>query len=192
MSDLRLIAPPDRTQLLSELRERLGHVVPGGRLIAEGLLGVDARIDFVAVGPDGRVVLVLVGEHGEDLELVGRGLAQRAWVAARLGDWAQLAPDLGLRRDAPVHALLLCPSFGAESRAAVSAAGRAVLSSAVYRCIQNDAGFEVVIEHVGVDDDEALAAAEPKCDEHPKSPPFRTGLSDAVLGLTPEERREFE
>ncbi|MFQ5415798.1 MAG: hypothetical protein ACE5FL_01995 [Myxococcota bacterium] len=197
MADLRLIAPPDRAKLLVELRYRLGHAVPGSQLIAEGLLGADAPIDFVAVEPDGRVVLVLVGGHGDDLELVGRGLAQRAWVTARLGDWAQLAPNLGLRRDAPVRVLLLCPDFGRESRTAVFALGRAVLAAGVYRCIQNGAGFEVVVEHLDADVDESPPREEPpgnqrSGDERPESAPFRTGLTDADLGLTPEERREFE
>jgi hypothetical protein len=85
-------------------------------------LGANARIDFVAVEPPGRVVLILVGEDGEDLELIGRALAQRAWVEPRLRDWIQLGPNLGLMPNAGVRAILLCPAFRAETLAAIASA----------------------------------------------------------------------
>jgi hypothetical protein len=194
LPDLRLISPPPRADLLGQLRGRLGHAVPGLRLLAQGLTGADAPIDFVALEPSGRVVLILVGDAGHDLELVGRGLAQRAWVAARLGDWIQLAPNLGLRPDAEVRVLLLCPSFTAETRAAARAVGPDAMALAIYRCVENAAGFQVLVEHVGADETEAISTAPrrgPRADAIPAAP-FRTGLTDADLGLTPEERREFE
>jgi hypothetical protein len=196
LPELRLISPPDRPALLAQLRARLGHAVPGAQLIAEGIRGADSTIDFVALEPGGAVVLVLVGAHDEDLELIGRALAQRAWVAPRLRDWAQLAPSLGLRADAPVRALLLCPAYRPESRMAIDALGRSVLAAGLYRCIHNGSGTEVVIEHVGfAEADEAPATPartpEPAAAEPPAAP-FRTGLTDADLGLTPEEKREFE
>jgi hypothetical protein len=190
LPELRLISPPDRAELLTRIRERLGHAAPGSRLIAEGLRGAGSSIDFVAIEPTGSVVLVLVGDHDEDLELIGRGLAQRAWVRARLGDWAQLAPNLGLRADAQVRALLLCPGYGEESRMAIEAVGREVLSAGRYRCVQNGASFETLIEHVGIDD-EPLDRPSPAPAARP-TPPFRTGLTDEDLGLTSEERRELE
>lgn len=200
MPELRLIAPPDRPALLARIRSRLGHAAPGARLVAEGIHGADATIDFVAVEPTGGVVLVLVGDPGEDLELVGRALAQRAWLERRLGDWAQLAPSLGLRADAPVRALLLCPAYRAETRLAVDAVGRQVLTAGLYRCLQDGSDLTVVIEHLGFDDAEeapAAAARRPATPaasptRAPAAAPFRTGLSDADLGLTPEEKREFE
>ena len=180
--------------LLGQLRGRLGHAVPGLRLLAEGLTGADAPIDFVALEPGGRVVLILVGDRGEDLELVGRGLAQRAWVTARIGDWIQLAPNLGLRPDSEVRVLLLCPSHSAETRAAVRAVGPEVMALAIYRCVENGADFQLLVEHVVADEPEASAAApQPGPRGAPAATaPFRTGLTDADLGLTPEERREFE
>lgn len=192
LSDLRLISPPPRPDLLGQLRGRLGHAVPGSRLLAEGLMGADAPIDFVALEPGGRVVLILVGDHGQDLELVGRGLAQRAWVAMRLGDWIQLAPNLGLRPDSQVRVLLLCPSHSPETRAAVRAIGPDVMALAIYRCVEDGAGFEVLVEHVVADEPEARATAPRRSPATTPTPPFRTGLTDADLGLTPEERREFE
>jgi hypothetical protein len=164
------------------------------RLLAEGLLGADAAIDFVALEPGGNVVLILVGDRGQDLELVGRGLAQRAWVAARLGDWIQLAPNLGLRPDSEVRVLLLCPAFTPETRAAVEAIGAEVMALAIFRCVEDGSGFEVLVEQLGADEAAAGdSARRPRPTAAPTEPePFRTGLSDADLGLTPDERREFE
>jgi len=182
--------------LLAQIRSRLGHAVPGSRLIAEGLRGADSTIDFVAVDPTGAVVLVLVGGHGDDLELIGRGLAQRAWVGTRLGDWAQLAPNLGLRPDAAVRVLLLCPAYRAESRAAIDSLGRSVLAAGLYRCVQDGTRIETLIEHLGIVDDEATAPAAVQRTSRPApvraAAPFRTGLTDEDLGLTPDEKREFE
>jgi hypothetical protein len=194
--DLRLIAPPPRDELLAALRDRLGHAVPGSRLLAEGMLGADSTIDFVALEPTGRVVLILVGDRDEDLELVTRGLAQRAWVSARLGDWTQLAPNLGLEPDTDVRVLLACPAFGAEATAALHALGRAVMTAVTYRCVQNGVGVEVLVEHPFAMDDEPEEESGPSARRpaaEPQSPPsFRTGLRDSDLGLTPEEQREFE
>jgi hypothetical protein len=157
-------------------------------VLAEGLLGADAHIDFVALEPGGRVALVLVGEHDEDLELVGRGLAQRAWVAARIGDWRQLAPNLGLAPDAEVRAIAVCPAFDAEARTALTALGPAVVAAVTYRCVQNGSDFEVLLEHLTSTGDGA-PASRPDADPAPR---FRTQLTDADLGLTPAEQREFE
>jgi hypothetical protein len=184
--DLALVAPPARADLLRSLRTRLGEIAPGLRVVAEGVLGADAPIDFVGVEPDGRALLVMVGEPGEDLELVARGLAQKSWVQARLGDWLQLAPDLGLRPGSGVALLLVCPDFGPISRAAVRALGADAPALAVYRCVRNGAGVEVLLEPLGT-------AGAP----HPPArtggaPAFRTGLSDADLGITAAERSEFE
>ncbi len=94
LPDLSLTAPPARAELLAQLGSRLTELIPGARLLAERVLGADSRIDFIVAEPSGRVILVLVGEEGQDLELIGRGLAQRAWVEARLRDCLQLAPNL--------------------------------------------------------------------------------------------------
>jgi hypothetical protein len=188
LPDVRLIAPPARGDLLNGIRARLGHAVPGARVLAEAVLGAEARIDFVAVEPGGRVAIVLVGEHDEDLALIARGLAQRAWVAARVADWRQLAPESGIARDAPVRAVVLCPAFGAEARSALAALGPETLAAVTYRCVANGAGSEVLLEHV------ESAAPTGSDDPAPRErrSQFRTRLSDADLGLTAEEQREFE
>lgn len=196
MPDLRLIAPPPRDELIAQLRGRLGHAVPGLRVLAEKLLGADSTIDFVALEPTGRVVLILVGDRDDDLELVARGLAQRAWVSARLSDWTQLAPNLGLTPDAEVRVVLACPAFGAEASTALRALGSDVMTAVTYRCVQNGVGFEVLLEHPFAMDPEPagepVESAKPPAPTSSDPPSFRSGLSDADLGLTPEERSEFD
>jgi hypothetical protein len=125
---------PPRPELLELLREQLTSLLPG------------APIDFVAVEPDGRVVLVLVGEAGRDLELVGIALAQRAWVEPRVRDWLQLAPDVGARSGAGVRVLLLCPDFRPQTRAAAGWLGGDVLELAAYHCLRTGDATCVVIE----------------------------------------------
>jgi hypothetical protein len=196
MPDLRLIAPPPRDELIGQLRGRLGHAVPGLRVLAERLLGADSIIDFVALEPTGRVVLILVGDRDDDLELVARGLAQRAWVSARLGDWTQLAPNLGFEPEAEVRVVLACPAFGTEASAAVRALGSGVMTAVTYRCVQNGTGFEVLLEHPFAMDPEPtgepIGSREMPASNESKAPQFRTGLSDIDLGLTPEEQSEFD
>lgn len=189
MSELRLVTPPPRAELLSLLRARLGHAVPGARVVAEDVLGEESRIDLVAVDPTGAAVVVLVGDAGDDLELVGRGIAQRAWVEARLRDWRQLAPGLGLRPEAGVRICLLCRDFRAETRAAARALGAERLTLIRYRCVAGVGGdLAVLLEHAVF---EAAGDASPPGTEPPAAT-FRTGLTDADLGLTDAERSAFE
>ena len=188
MPELSLCEAPPRRELLRLLRASAAGLWPAWRVIAEDVLGADATIDWVALEPGGRACLVLVGEQGEDLELVTRALAQRAWLGPRLRDWLQLAPRVGLRPEAGVRALLFCPSFRSEAQAAASALGPEVLSLASYRCVRDAAGVSVLVEPIRT---ESGAAETIDAQAQPPAP-FRTGLSDLDLGLTPDERHEFE
>ena len=76
LAEVALTATPPRPQLIEHLRPLLGGLVPSLYLVAEGVLGRDATIDFVGVEPTGRVVLILVGEEDDDLVLVGPLLQQ--------------------------------------------------------------------------------------------------------------------
>jgi len=188
LPELSLCESPPRRELLRLLRASAAGLWPAWRVIAEDVLGAESTIDWVALEPGGRACLVLVGEQGEDLELVTRALAQRAWLGPRLRDWLQLAPRIGLRPEAGARALLLCPAFRSEAQAAASALGSEVLSLVSYRCVRDAAGVSVLVEPIRT----ASGAAE--ASEAPAQPPqpFRTGLSDLDLGLTPDERLEFE
>lgn len=187
MPELALTTLPPRADLLRQLRPRLDELTPGLRIVAESLLGAEARIDFVGVEASGRVVLVIVGTDEEDLALVARALAQRAWVEARLRDWLQLAPSLGARAEAGVKVWLLAPRFRGESLAAARAAGGIALAS--YRCVRSASGASDALLEAFAD----AAEADARAPGLPRAPAqFRTGLNDAELGLTAAERREFE
>jgi hypothetical protein len=183
---------PPRERLLAGVRAELPRLAGGLRMLAADVLGEDARIDFVTVARDGRVVLVLVGWTGDDLEIVAQGLAQRSWVEARLADWLQLAPQLPLRADVPVGLLLLCPAFRPAARRAAASLGSDV-ALGTWRCQRTGgggAGGAVWVEEIapGEAGPGRRSTAEPAV-----SPPavFRSGLTEEELGLTPEERRDL-
>jgi hypothetical protein len=188
LAEITWVAPPPRSELRRAIRGRLSELGLSLRIIAEGLLGADGRIDLVALDPQGGVVLALLADDGLDLELVGRALAQRAWVEARLRDWLQLSPRLGIDPEAPVRVLLLAPSFGAPARAAGRALGAALVDLVAYRCVQNGGAVAVLLEPIrdrapggrGLGESDRLLST------------FRSGLGDADLSLTPEERSDLE
>lgn len=187
LADVELTAVPARAQLIELLRPRLGEWVDGLVVIAEGLLGQDSKIDFVGIEPTGRVVLILVGEPGEDLQLVGRALAQRAWVEPRVRDWIQLAPNIAARPAAGVRVVLLCPDFCAQTRAAVASLGNDVVSLAGYRCLRNGADLHLLFDQIPTPNS---APFDPP--ETGALPAFRTGLTNEDLGLSDEERSALE
>jgi hypothetical protein len=182
--DLRLAPPPPRAELLRRLRGRLGDAVPGWQLLAEDVLGAETPIDFVGAEPSGRVVLVLVGTGDDDLEGVARALAQRAWLEPRVRDWLKLAPNLRVRPEAGVRAVLLWPAFRAETRAAARSLGPEAVSLAVYRFVRDASGEDVLVELPDPPRGPCRAPVAPA--------PFRAGITDEDLGLTREERAEFE
>ena len=215
MLELDTTATTPRDELLRLVRSRLHHVVPQGRLVAEGILGAEARVDFVAVESSGRVVLVLVGAEGDDLALIGRAVAQRGWVGELLADWHQLAPDLGIRPEAGVGVCVLAPVFSEESRAAARALGDDAVRLIRFHGVRNGAGIDVLVEKSPHDPRASIAAhpapvtAEPASGPPPIDRPggtpaarpalpetpaaaFRTGLTHRDLGLSREERGEFE
>jgi hypothetical protein len=134
---------------------------------------------------EGRCVIALIGRAGGDLALVAEGLAQRAWVAARVADWAQLAPEAGLRPGAEVGVVLLAQGFRPAAIAAARAAAGPPLQLAALRFVENGSGVVPLLEAVGDARERGEATGG-------GSAGFRSGLSAADLDLTPEERAEFE
>jgi hypothetical protein len=88
-------------------------------------LGAETRIDLVARDGQGGAVVVLMAEAGRDLERLAEALAQAAWLAPRLGDWARLAPELRLRPERGATALLVARDFDERTRLAARALGPA-------------------------------------------------------------------
>jgi len=169
------------------LRHALGSEWQRVRVIAEDVLGAESRIDWVAVGPDGETLLALLGEPRRDLELVARGLAQRAWVEAHLPDWLKLAPELGVRPELGVALLLLCPAFGPEALAAARALGPGRVALATCHFAADDAGLRAFLSPIEIG---APSAPEPAI--APAQAEFRTGLTDEDLGLSADEHTSFE
>jgi len=187
MADLRLVGMPARSELRAALRGRLGQLGRGLRVIAEDVLGAEDRIDFVGCDVDGRAAVLLVAEPGRELERLAEALAQRAWVGARLADWRQLAPELPLRPEAGVRAVVLVPDAGPRLRAVAGALGPEAPELWLYRCVRNGSGLDVLLEPRGREREEAP----PPRDASPTSA-FRSGLTDAQLGLTADEIAEFD
>lgn len=177
------------------VRRQLPLLKPPLRLVAEGLLAETSHVDFVALDPSGHVVLLLVGEEGGDASLLTRALAHSAWVRARLENWRQLAPELGLAHDPTVRAMLLCPSFRPETLAAAEALGDAV--QLVLCCsVRTGSESRLVFENLTGPRHEAPprpVPPKPSPSSSQKQEPtiFRSGLSDDELELTVAERNEF-
>ncbi len=192
MLDFEPGASIPREELLRLLRERIADAVPDSHLIAEDILGAESRIDFVAVEPSGRVVVLVVGESGEELAAIGRALAHRAWVAARLPDWLQLSPQLGATTDAGVCAAVLCPSFSDDARVAATALGESTLRLVRYHFLRNGSGLQILLEKPSPPAVVAPHRAPVRPSSAELNPVFRTGLTDADLGITEDQRTEFE
>jgi len=190
MAGLCWSVPPPRAELLQGVREGLQRLGVSLRVLASDVLGAEARIDLVAADPDGRITLVLLATDEEDLALVALGLAQRGWVEARLADWAQLAPGQGLRTDGGVRVMLVAPRFSPQALAAVRGADPELFDLVTYRCLQDGAGVEVLLEPAWLGG--APARPGPAEAGPPPGARFRTGLSDADLVVSPEERRRLD
>lgn len=179
MSDLRLAPYPPGDELRRALRAALGRLGRPLRVLAEDVAGLEGAIDLVAADPAGRVVLVLVGDAGGDLELVAHGLAQRAWLAPRLGDWLKLAPELDIRPQEAIELLLLAPEFGARARAAARAADPEGISLARLRFVADgQAPGRPLLERL-----EAPGGGRRRSGPPPARSIFRTGLADADLAV---------
>ena len=107
---------PERSKRLRQLRSRLPKLADPLEIVAEQILGLESRIDFVAKDRRGQVVLVFLADRGSDLGLLADSLAQRSWMEPRVADWLKLAPQLGLRPELGVRVLLLAPDPLARSR----------------------------------------------------------------------------
>jgi len=189
LSEIALAPLPPRPVLRRSLRSRIADLDPSLRVIAEDVLGETSTIDLLAVDRKGGVVVLLIGDEGQDLELIARALALCAWVRPRVRDWLQLAPDLGLNPNAGVRALICCPAFQAETITTAGSLRPAVLKLARYQWVRNAGSETVLLEAL------PLPGATPVSEREAGLPlepaPFRTGLTEDDLDLSAEERGEF-
>ena len=119
-------------------------------------------------------------------------LAHRAWVEARLPDWLQIAPELGANSLAGVGSNVLCTSFSADARAAAAALGEPTLRLVRYHFVRNGSGLEILVEKPPLPTVTPPDRARAHPAEARPEPVFRTTLTDADLGLSGDERSEFE
>jgi hypothetical protein len=198
--------PGKRSTWLRGIAKRLPEVVPGFRPLAEGWLADRSRIDLLGAAGGGAVV-VGFAPPGHELETLGRLLAHIHWARPRLGDWLQLSPELGFGADAPVHGVLVGPDLGPEALAAIQALPPGLVTPVHARWVGGDVWLEAATGPLEPDPT-PLAPADPTPptssgvtsrsgpqSDRPDDPgpsPFRTGLTDADLGLSPAERAELE
>lgn len=176
----------ERGRLRDRLREGLAKLEPGLRVLAEDVLGLETSLDFVAADASGRLVLVLVAEPGRELEAIADALAQAGFLAPRVKDWRKLAPELPLEPGRGVRALVVAPEFCARARAAAEAIGRERLELVRSRPASHAAAGELELRRAAEGTVRPLVDPRPGAAE-PESA-FRTGLTDADLGLCPAER----
>jgi hypothetical protein len=167
---------PERSELLRRLRSRLPNLADPLEIVAEQVLGLDSRIDFVAKDRRGQVVLVFVADRGSDLGLLADSLAQRSWMEPRVADWLKLAPQLGLRPELGVRVLLLAPQLDPRTIAAAKSLEGLSIDLGICRPVSNGAGIEILIEVLETPSPVWTAVAEPIVSR------FRTGLRAEDLG----------
>jgi len=170
----------DIAALRRALRSRLGSLGTPLQILAEDMLGEDdARIDWLAMEPSGRVALALLDGEGGGEALLARGLAQRAWVHARIGDWRKLAPHLQARSDLRPRLLLLAPDFSRIVRLAAREADAEGVHLARVHWVSAGGSFGVEVEPIQLPPAPVVEAA-------PESPPlasvFRSGLGERDFG----------
>lgn len=197
MSEFLQPAGETGAMLRRTLRRQLEQMQPPLRTLAENVLADGSRIDLVTRDPLGGVVVVLIADIGQDLEVFTRALAHRSWVQQRVPDWTQLAPELDLSPS--VHALVLCPKFRPETIAAARSVEPLVRLS-VYRDLQDVSGPLLLEPIQATPDPQTRAQPAPQSGREPadsrgtaavRPSEFRSGLSEADLQITPEERSEF-
>ena len=177
------VHPPERASLIRQLRSRLPKLPDPLEIIAEQVLGLESRIDFVAKDPRGQVVLVFLADPGSDLGLLADSLAQRSWMEPRVADWVKLAPHLGLRPQLGARVLLLAAHLDPRTIAAAkSLVGRIlgvegrILDLGICRPVGNGAGVEILIDLLEPPSPTLVPATEPVTSR------FRTGLRAEDLG----------
>jgi len=169
-------AHPERSELLRQLRIRLPKLADPLEIVAEQILGLDSRIDFVAKDPRGQVVLVFLADRGSDLALLADSLAQRSWMEPRVADWLKLAPQLGLRPELGVRVLLLASHLDPRTIAAAKSLEGPIIDLGVCRPVPNGAGIEILVD--------VLEAPPPTSPQQakPVASRFRTGLRAEDIG----------
>ena len=177
------MAPDPERGLRRTLRSEFERLEPGLRVLAEDFLGLEANLDLLAADGEGRLVLALVAESGRELEGIASAMAQAEFCAPRIRDWQKLAPDLPLHPEAGVRTFVLAREFSAPAVLAAGALGEARIVLVRFHSGEEPGTLRL-----------QLLTQPPRRVDPPRRARsgFRFGLTDSDLGLTPEERSEFD
>lgn len=109
----------DRARQRRAFRQALEQALPEIRVVAEGVLAEASSIDLLAVGAEGELIAIRLAAPGGDLAMLTRLLSDLSWLRPRRGDFLRLAAGNGIDPSAEPRGLLVAPSIGRETRAAV-------------------------------------------------------------------------
>jgi hypothetical protein len=194
LTEIRKSQPRSIDDLRRDVARQLPQLDPALRVVAENIMGLTSPIDLLTVNDRGEVSLILLALEGEnDAALLTRSLAQRAWVAVRVCDWAKLAPELELAPSAPVRSILLAPGFGAETRAAALSLGVGIVRLVRYVAVRAGSHHGLLLESVESQGEPATLQVDSGSSPATRAPSgplpkFRSNLSDADLGLKPDSQ----
>lgn len=203
LAELEWKGRPQRPSLRRAIRHRLRRFDPTIRVVAEGFLAEVSSIDLLAVGVEGEIISIRIGRGGDDLALLTQCLADLTWLRPRLADFLKLTPGLGLEPSAEPRAMLFCPQFARETRAAVENFPARTIELATYHCLQQQGQLSVLLEREPQRIGPSLTAPpsnldtasprplrrSPRRANLPSSSNFRTGLGDADLHIEVEEEK---
>jgi hypothetical protein len=178
LAELEWEGRPEQPILRRAIRHRLKRFDPTIRVIAEGFLAEASAIDLLAVGGEGEMITIRIGRGGDDVALLTQSLADLTWLRPRLADFLKLAPGLGLEPSALPRAMLFCPDFARETRAAVENFPARSVELLSYHCLRQQGQLSVLLE--SWNSSRESCAARPASDEHPPDRPARPGPTEHV------------
>lgn len=146
MAELEWEGRPERPILRRAIRHRLRRFDPTIRVIAEGFLAETSTIDLLAIGGEGEIISMRIGRGSDDVALFTQSLADLTWLRPRLTDFLKLAPGLGLEPSADPRAMLFCPDFARETRAAVANFPVRSIELLTYHCLRQHGQLSVLLE----------------------------------------------
>lgn len=146
MVDIEWPGQPERPTLRRALRHALRRQAPDLRVLAEDFLAESSSIDLLAVGYEGELVSIRIGDAEQDGLLLTRALADLTWLRPRARDLLKLAPGLGIEESADPRAMILCPRFKTETRSAADNFPEGELELFEYRCLRQQGQLALLLE----------------------------------------------
>lgn len=146
MAELEWDVAAERPSLRRAVRHALRRHDASIRVVAEGFMSLESKIDLLAVGGEGELISIRIGGLGEDAEALTRTLADLAWLRPRTEDLLKLSPGLGIEPSIEPRALLICPDFQAETKLAVENFPSRTIDLVGYRCFRERGQLSVLLE----------------------------------------------